>query len=142
MQRENRMIGMVIVAQGRLAIELRATLEHVMGRQPQLELVSTAGEADIERDRARLAEAVRRADTGDGVVVLTDMFDAPASDLAKPLATGPKLEVIGGVNVPTLIKLASIRRGCCSVAEAANAAQEAGRKHIRHCPESAARFSH
>ncbi len=133
------MIGMVIVTQGRLAAELRATLEHVMGRQSQLELVSIDRDADLERDRASLSDAVRRVDTGDGVVVLTDMFDPPAADLTIPL--GPKLEVIGGVNVPTLIKLAAIRRGCCSVAEAANAAQEAGRKHIRYCPETVARFS-
>jgi PTS system mannose-specific IIA component len=135
------MIGLVIVTQGRLGAEFRATLEHVMGRQSQLELVSIDDKPDAERDRASLAEAVRRVDNGDGVVVLTDMFDAPASDLAIPLINERKLEVIGGVNVPTLIKLASIRRGRCSVAEAANAAQESGRKHIRHYPESAAPMS-
>jgi PTS system mannose-specific IIA component len=135
------MIGLVIVTQGRLGVELRATLEHVMGRQSQLELVSIDDRPDVERDRASLAEAVRRVDTGDGVVVLTDMFDAPASDLAIPLMNGRKLDVIGGVSVPILIKLASIRRGGCSIAEAANAAQESGRKHIRHYPEAVARFS-
>jgi PTS system mannose-specific IIA component len=135
------MIGLVIVTQGRLGAELRATLEHVLGRQSQLELVSIETEADRERDRASLDEAVRRADTGDGVVVVTDMFGAPASDLAIPLVNGRKLEVIAGVNVPTLIKLASIRRNCCSVAEAASAAQESGRKHIRYRSESAGRFS-
>jgi len=135
------MIGLVIVTQGRLGVELRATLEHVMGRQSQLELVSIDDRPDVERDRASLAEAVRRVDTGDGVVVLTDMFDAPASDLAIPLVNGRKLDVIGGVSVPILIKLASIRRGRCSIAEAANAAQESGRKHIRHYPDSAATLS-
>lgn len=135
------MIGLVIVTQGRLGVELRAALEHVVGRQSQLELVSIETEADRERDRACLDEAVRRVDTGDGVVVVTDMFGAPASDLAIPLVNGRKLEVIGGVNVPILIKLASIRRGGCSVAEAADVAQEAGRKHIRHYPESAAQLS-
>jgi PTS system mannose-specific IIA component len=135
------MIGLVIVTQGRLGVELRATLEHVVGRQSQLELVSIETEADPERDRANLNEAVRRVDTGDGVVVVTDMLGAPASDLAIRLMNERKLEVIGGVNVPTLIKLASIRRGRCSVAEAANAAQESGRKHIRHYPESAAPMS-
>ncbi len=135
------MIGLVIVTQGRLGVELRATLEHVVGRQTQLELVSIETETDGERDRARLDEAVRRVDTGDGVVVVTDMFGAPTSDLALPLMTERTLEVIGGVNVPILIKLAAIRRGGCSVTEAATAAQESGRKHIRHCPEALARFS-
>src|SRR5689334_1887575 len=100
------MIGMVIVTQGGLGIEMKATLEHVMGRrQSQLELVSLAGEPDVERDRAKLAEAVTQVDSGDGVVILTDMFGAPASDLAIPLVNGGKLEVIGGVNLPTLVKL-------------------------------------
>jgi len=135
------MIGLVIVTQGGLGVELRAALEHVMGRQSQLELVSIDGEPDIERDRAKLSEAVSQVETGDGVVIVTDMFDAPASHLAISLVNGRKLEVIGGVNVPTLIKLASVRRGRCSVAEAASAAQESGRKHIRHCAEAVARLS-
>ena len=135
------MIGLVIVAHGRLGAELRAALEHVVGRQSQLELVSIATQADAERDRASLADAVRRVDTGDGVVVVADMFGPPASELAVPLTSERKLEVIGGVNVPILIKLASIRRGGCSVADAANAALESGRKHIRYYPESAAPLS-
>jgi PTS system mannose-specific IIA component len=136
------MIGMVIVTQGRLGVELRATLEHVMGRrQSQLELVSIEGEPDVEGDRAKLVAAVGRVDTGDGAVILTEMLGAPASDLALPLVNGPKLEVITGVNLPILIKLATIRGKCCSVTEAATAAQESGRKHIRHYPEAAARFS-
>ena len=135
------MIGLVIVAHGRLGAELRAALEHVVGRQSQLELVSIATQADPEGDRASLADAVQRADTGDGVVVVTDMFGPPASELAVPPTNERKLEVIGGVNVPVLIKLASIRRGRCSVADAANAALESGRKHIRHYPESAAPLS-
>jgi PTS system mannose-specific IIA component len=135
------MIGLVIVTQGRLGIELRATLEHVVGRQSQLELVSIETTANVERDRAKLVAAVNRVDTGDGVVILTDMFGAPASELAIPLVNGRKLEVIAGVNVPILVKLATIR-GKCSVPDAAIAAQESGRKHIRHYPEPAARFSH
>jgi mannose PTS system EIIA component len=134
------MIGLVIVTHGRLGVELRATLEHVVGHQSQLELVSIEFETDVARDRAKLVEAVRRVDTGDGVVILTDMFEAPASDLAIPLVNGRKLEVIAGVNVPILIKLATIRNKC-SVGEAAIAAQESGRKHIRHYPESAVPLS-
>jgi len=135
------MIGLVIVTQGGLAAELRATLEHVMGRQSQLELVSIADEADIARDRARLVDAVRQVDSGNGVLILIDMLDASSSELALPLVNARKLEVIAGVNLPILIKLATIRRKC-SVHEAAVAAQESGRKHIRHYPEAAARFSH
>jgi PTS system mannose-specific IIA component len=131
------MIGLVIATQGRLGVELRATLEHVMGRQTQLELVSVASATDVERDREQLVEAVTRVDTGDGVVIVTDMPDAPASHLAIPLVNGGKLDAVSGVNLPVLIKLASVRRGKCSVAEAVNAAQEAGRRHIRHYPESA-----
>lgn len=137
------MIGLVIVTQGRLAIELRATLEHVVGRQSQLELVSIDGAPDIERDRAKLVEAIARVDTGDGVIIVSDdMFGAPAADLAIPLVNGGgKLDALAGANLPVLIKLASIRRSKCSVAEAVSAAQESGRKHIRHYPESAAQLS-
>ncbi len=139
------MIGLVIATQGRLGIELRATLEHVMGRQPQLELVSIESKPDdepeIERDRQKLADAVARVDSGDGVVIVTDMFGAPASELALPLVQGGKLDAVCGVNLPILIKLASVRRGTCSLAEAVNAAQESGRRHIRYYPESAAQLS-
>lgn len=136
------MIGMVIVTQGGLGVELRATLEHVMGRpQSQLELMSIEGEPDIARDRAKLADAVGRVDTGDGAVILTEMLGTPACDLALPLVNGPKREVIAGVNLPILIKLATVRDKC-SVAEAVAAALESGRKHIRHYAEATARFSH
>ena len=139
------MIGMVIVTQGGLGVELRATLEHVMGRpQSQLELVSIEGEADeaeVARHRAKLVAAVERVDTGDGAVILTEMPEGLITDLALPLVNGPKREVIGGVNLPILIKLATIRCKCCSVAEAATAAQESGRKHIRHYPVAATGFS-
>ena len=132
------MIGLVIVTHGRLAFELRAALEHVVGPQPQLEPVSIETERDMAHDRAHLAETIGRVDTGDGVVILTDMYEGPASDLAMSLVNGRKLEVIAGVNLPILIKLATIRSKC-SVAEAAIAAQESGRKHIKHCPVSRAR---
>ena len=127
------MIGLVIVTHGRLAVELRAALEHVVGPLPQLEPIIIETERDIAQDRARLAGAISRVDTGDGVVILTDMFGGPASDLATSLVDGRKLEVIAGVNLPILIKLATIR-GKCSVAEAAITAQESGRKHIKHYP--------
>ena len=136
------MIGMVIVTQGGLGVELRATLEHVMGRrQSQLELMSIDSEPDIARDRAKLADAVGRVDTGDGAVILTDMLGTPACDIALPLVNGPKREMIAGVNLPILVKLASVRDKC-SVAEAVAAALESGRKHIRHYAEAAGRFSH
>lgn len=135
------MIGLVIVTQGGLGVELRATLEHVMGRhQAQLELVKIEGEPDAERNRAMLADAVGRVDTGDGAVILTEMLGTPACDIALPLVNGPNREVIAGVNLPILVKLACVRHKC-SVAEAVAAALESGRKHIRHYPESAARFS-
>lgn len=136
------MIGMVIVTQGGLGVELRATLEHVMGRrQDQLELVSIEGEPDVARDRAKLVAAVERVDTGDGALILTEMLGTPACDIALPLVNGPERDVIAGVNLPILIKLATIRDKCGSVAEAAIAALESGRKHIRLYPEAAAPFS-
>src|SRR5262249_5796606 len=126
------MIGMVIATQGGPGVELRAPLEHAMGRrQSQLELMSIEDEPDIARNRARLADAVGRVDTGDGAVILTEMLGTAACDLALPLVNGPAREVIAGVNLPTLIKLATIRHKC-SVPEAVAAALRSGRQHISH----------
>jgi PTS system mannose-specific IIA component len=123
------MIGVVIVAHGGLAGEFRAALEHVVGRQEQLEDFSIGPEDDVERRRVELIEAVRRVDGGRGVVLLTDMFGGTPSNLAISIMDKANVEVIAGVNLPMLIKLASVRQ-TESLEEAAQSAQEAGRKYI------------
>lgn len=123
------MIGIVLVTHGRLADEFRSAVQHVVGHQDQLETVSIEAEDDMEQRRLDIVEAVRRADSGAGVVVLTDMFGGTPSNLAISVMEPGKVEVIAGVNLPMLIKLTSVRKADDMVT-ALEEAQNAGRKYI------------
>ena len=123
------MIGVVVVSHGRLADEFVAAAEHVLGPQDQMRAVAIGPYDNMEERRADIIDAVRTVDKGDGVVILTDMFGGTPSNLAISVINQVKTEVIAGVNLPMLIKLAEVR-GKLPLAEAALAAQEAGRKYI------------
>lgn len=123
------MIGIVIVTHGRLAEEFRAALEHVVGRQEQLETVSIGPEEPGEGCRTRILAKIRSVDAGAGAVVLTDMFGGTPSNLAISVMDDSHIEVIAGVNLPMLIKLVSVR-GESDLSDAVDAAKEAGRKYI------------
>lgn len=123
------MIGMVLVTHGRLADELVAALEHVVGPQPNVSTVCIGPDDDMEQRRRDILESVGRVDDGAGVVVLTDMFGGTPSNLAISIMDKAKVEVIAGVNLPMLIKLASVRHHETLV-DAVASAQEAGRKYI------------
>ena len=123
------MIGLVLVTHGRLAVEFRSALEHVVGPQRQIDSVTIGPDDDIEQCRKHILEAVKRVDGGDGVVILTDMFGGTPSNLAISVMSQPKVEVLAGINLPMLIKLASVRTRF-SLEDAVAAAQEAGRKYI------------
>jgi PTS system mannose-specific IIA component len=123
------MIGVVIVAHGGLAGEFRAALEHIVGPQEHLEAFSIGPDDDVEARRMELIDAVRRVDAGDGVVVLTDMFGGTPSNLAISVMEETGAEVLAGINLPMLIKLASVRAEA-TLTSATAAAKEAGRKYI------------
>jgi PTS system mannose-specific IIA component len=123
------MIGLVIVTHGRLAIEFRAALEHVVGPQEQIEAITIGPDDNGEQCRKNIIEAVKRVDSGDGVAILTDMFGGTPSNLAISVMSRPKVEVLAGINPPMLVKLAKVR-GESPLAEAVVAAQESGRKYI------------
>jgi len=123
------MIGMVLVTHGHLATEFRAALEHVVGPQKQIVAISIGPDDDMECRRLDILAAIREADSGDGVVVLTDMFGGTPSNLAISVMNGAKVEVLAGVNLPMLIKLASVRE-CQPLDQAVLAAQDAGRKYV------------
>ena len=123
------MIGIVIVTHGRLAIEFRAALEHVVGTQDQFETVTIGPDDNVEQRRRDIIEAVKKVDSGDGVVILTDMFGGTPSNLAISVMSRPKVEVLAGINLPMLIKLVKVRDES-PLAEAVAAAQESGRKYI------------
>jgi PTS system mannose-specific IIA component len=123
------MIGIVLVTHGRLAIEFRAALEHVVGPQNQIEAVTIGPDDDVERRRRDIIDAVKRVDSGDGVAILTDMFGGTPSNLSISVMSQPRVEVLAGVNLPMLVKLAKVRSES-PLAEAVAQAQEAGRKYI------------
>ena len=123
------MIGLVLVTHGRLAVEFRAALEHVVGAQAQIETISIDPEDDVEHRRRDIIDAVNGVDDGSGVILLTDMFGGTPSNLAISVMEAGKIEVIAGANLPMLIKLASVR-GDKSLVDAVADAREAGRKYI------------
>ncbi len=123
------MIGLVLVTHGRLAVEFRAALEHVVGRQEACEAVSIGPEDDMEERRRDIMEAVEKVNDGSGVILLTDMFGGTPSNLAISVMDPGRVEVLAGVNLPMLIKLASVRTDG-DLARATCAGQDAGRKYI------------
>ena len=124
------MIGLVIVTHCGLAQEFRSALEHVVGPQAQLETVSIGPDDDMEGRRRDIIAAVEQVETGSGVIVLTDMFGGTPSNLAISAMDEANVEVIAGINLPILVKLASVRSEM-PIAEAVASARDAGRKYIK-----------
>jgi len=122
------MIGIVLVTHGNLAREFIAALEHVVGPQQCVSAVCIGADDDMERRRVEILESAKACDTGDGVIVLTDMFGGTPSNLAISIMEQAGVEVLAGANLPMLVKLSSLRGR--PIAEAVRMAQEAGRKYI------------
>lgn len=123
------MIGVVIVTHGNLAREFRAALEHVVGPQEQIATICIQPDDDMEERRLAILKAVGAVDRGDGCVLLTDMFGGTPSNLAISVMDESHVEVIAGINLPMLVKLARVREES-PIAEAIKLAQDAGRKYI------------
>lgn len=125
-----KMIGLVIVTHGGLAVEFRQALEHIVGRQTAIETIAIGPEDDMELRRQQIVEAVTRVDAGKGVIILTDMFGGTPSNLSISVMNDGNVEVIAGINLPILVKLASIR-GEMPLQQAVAMARDAGRKYIK-----------
>ncbi len=123
------MIGLVLVTHGRLAAEFIVAMEHVVGPQEAIAAVCIGPEDDMEARRNEIAGAIARVDSGDGVILLTDLFGGTPSNLAISLMKANEVEVIAGVNLPMLIRLDGARKAM-KVKAAVAAAGEAGRKYI------------
>jgi PTS system mannose-specific IIA component len=123
------MIGLVIVTHGRLAEEFVLAMEHVVGPQSAVEAICIGPEDDMEQRRRDILDACARVDSGQGAILLTDMFGGTPSNLAISVMEQTKAEVIAGLNLPMLIKLASVRTRQ-TLEESVACAQEAGRKYI------------
>jgi PTS system mannose-specific IIA component len=123
------MIGIVLVTHGNLAREFLAAMEHVVGPQQQARAISIGPDDDMEVRRAEILAAAGEVDSGDGTILLTDMFGGTPSNLAISTINRARVEVLAGVNLPMLIKLATVRR-TEPLATAVMQARDAGRKYI------------
>ena len=123
------MIGLVLVTHGRLAAEFITAMEHVVGPQEAIEGICIDADDDMEARRSDIAAAITKVDSGNGVIVLTDLFGGTPSNLAISLKKSDQIEVIAGVNLPMLIRLEGARKAM-GVRAAVAAAREAGRKYI------------
>lgn len=123
------MIGLVVVTHGNLAVEFISAMQHVVGKQEQIAPVCIGPEDDMEMRRAEIMQKVEEVNDGSGVVVLTDMFGGTPSNLAISIMDRAPVEIIAGVNLPMLIKIASLRKEK-NLKETVDGAQEAGKKYI------------
>lgn len=123
------MIGMILVTHGQLAEEFVAAMQHVVGRQDAVRTVCIGPNDDMEARRAEIADAIDQVDSGSGVIILTDLFGGTPSNLAISLMQKGKVEVIAGINLPMLIRLAKAR-SCMPLDKAVIAGRDAGRNYI------------
>jgi len=123
------MIGMILVTHGKLAEHFIDAMEHVVGRQEGVATICIGPNDDMERRRKDIAAAIKQVDTGDGAIILTDLFGGTPSNLAISLLDAGRIEVIAGINLPMLIRLAGARK-TMGVVDAVHAAQAAGRNYI------------
>jgi len=123
------MIGMILVTHGRLAEEFVHAMEHVVGTQPDVATVCIGPQDDMEQKRKEIAKAIKQVDSGSGAVILTDLFGGTPSNLAISLLKAGKTEVIAGINLPMLIRLAGARKDM-DLTTATAAARDAGRNYI------------
>ena len=123
------MIGLVLVTHGNLANEFISAMQHVVGKQEQVAAVCIGPEDDMEMRRNESLEKVNEVDSGKGVVLLTDMFGGTPSNLALSVMDRANVEILAGINLPMLIKIASLRKDN-DIKHTVEGAQEAGKKYI------------
>ena len=123
------MIGMILVTHGRLAEEFVHAMEHVVGEQEAVATVCIGPHDDMEARRKEIAQAIKRVDSGKGTVILTDLFGGTPSNLAISLLDAGRVEVIAGINLPMLIRLAGARKAMGET-DAVKAARDAGKSYI------------
>jgi len=123
------MIGMIIITHGNLALELRAAMEHVIGLQKNTEIISINPDDDLEIKKEDIAKSIKKIDNNSGIIILTDMFGGTPSNLAITFLVPEKIEIISGVNLPMLVKIAELRDSK-NLLEVIGAGKDAGQKYI------------
>lgn len=129
------MIGMVLVTHGNIGAEMLAALDQIVGPQAQAKAVSVAADDDMDQCCNAILAAIKDVNTGKGVVLLTDMFGGTPSNLALSVMPKTNAVVLAGVNLPTLIKLTSLR-STADLLDAVREAESAGRKYIQLVTET------
>ena len=124
------MIGIIIVTHGRLAAEFLSAVQHVVGPQTHVKTVCIGPNDDMELRRDQITAAIKAVDLGGGVVLVTDMFGGTPCNLALTHLKKGKVEVLAGANLPSLIKLISVRT-TLPLEKAVCEAIESGRKYMR-----------
>ena len=123
------MIGIVLVTHGNLADEFVSAMQHVVGQQQQIATACIGPNDDMNERREDILTKVKNVDSGDGVIVLTDMFGGTPSNLAISIMDKANIEVIAGINLPMLVKLNTLRKDK-TLKDAVLGAREAGIKYI------------
>ena len=123
------MIGIIIVTHGNLALELKSAMEHILGVQKNIEIISIKPDDDLEIKKSALEESIKKVDEENGVIILTDMFGGTPSNLAISLLKIGKVEIISGVNLPMLIKLIGLRDSN-DLQKVATESKESAQKYI------------
>ena len=123
------MIGIVIVSHSNIATEFLSVLEHIVGKQENIEAISIFPNDDVEKKRGQIINAIKNVDQKKGVIVLTDMFGGTPSNLAISVMNEENVEVVAGVNLPMLIKISALREKC-DMKELIKRSQESGRKYM------------
>ena len=123
------MIGLVLVTHGNIGVELLNALNLIVGPQKQAKAIGIGTDDDMDKCRNDILQAIKEVNSGKGVVMLTDMFGGTPSNLAISMMNRDGVEVISGVNLPMLVKLAKVR-SVQNLDECVDCAQNAGRKYI------------
>ena len=123
--------GVLVVAHGDLASVLAKLVEKILGRPLRVETVSVGWDDDVEESRHRVAQAVRRADEGRGVLILTDMFGGTPTNVALPFLKERDVEIVTGVNLPMMVKVPDVRAEPGSLRAAADRLRDVGQRAIQ-----------
>ncbi|MEJ2077848.1 MAG: PTS fructose transporter subunit IIA [Acidobacteriota bacterium] len=122
-------IGVLLVTHGRLGEELLEAARTIVGDIQHMSFLSIGWNDEVEASRTKIAESVRSVDSGRGVIILTDMFGGTPSNLSLPLLRKDHVEIVTGVNLPMVIKLAN-QGAEESLAELARKVRDQGQRHI------------
>ena len=134
------MIGMVLVTHGRIGVELLNALNGIVGPQAQAKAIVIGADDDMETCRNAIFSAITEVNSGQGVVLFTDMYGGTPSNLAIAAMPRSHAVVLAGVNLPMLVKLASLR-STSPLLDAVREAEMAGRKYIQLVSETLAPVS-